>query len=554
MLEPHQMVLSAVPDKLLIMTYLHQIKQYFTTRKTTAKDHGEDDDITLATIVEAERSLRLNTESLINEIENNDFTKIRNRESDVKTNSSKNNKTDTSKCDKTETSKVDKMDTTKGVKTDMSEGDLAKVEYEANPGYNPFDEDDPITEDDINIGFMPESLEDGNVKTLNGGTIDSKGKEENDNTIKDSLNIESKKCDVDSCQKIDDPIENNVQAKVQNSPEKLQKLSPGEGERTVDDPWKPSNDALTNKQKTKSKDTAPTKPEQLEVTENKLLQETVLYSPKPGYNPFLDEETGNSRKLKMGNEFSEKTNLNTDSTQKAKSRTSELEKPKSLNPFDDDYIGDDIDDVVTDTDQTAKTKSLNPFDDDYEEPFETDLDEVPNESPAKAGESNVSIETCRADRSLGPGETDTSQGTRDVNRGLRSSHDKRLGVTNIDDVIVCQTSPRNNSSRLQTTADKRLDNNVSNDAVEINSRTGPEATDDGSVQTENVQVTPMHRKEQRRPAERPTALASKVRTNLLARLFPLPPLKGFLSSTLYVVYFVVSHLAYHQKTADRKSH
>ena len=110
MLDPHQMVFSSVPDKLLIMTYLHQIKQYFTTPKTAAVADGQADNISLATIVEAERNLRLNTETLINDIDNNDFTKLMNY----------NERTDTSK------------------------DDVGNVKYEANPGYNPFEEDDSV--------------------------------------------------------------------------------------------------------------------------------------------------------------------------------------------------------------------------------------------------------------------------------------------------------------------------------------------------------------------------------------------------------------------------
>ena len=502
------------------MTYLHQIKQYFTTRKTTAQDHGDDDDVTLATIVEAERSLRLNTETLIKDFENNDFTKVKNRESDIKTNSSTNSKpdcsesdkTDTSRNDKTDTLKSDKIDTSEGVRTDISAGNLPKVEYEANPGYNPFDEDEPITEDDINIGFTEESLEDNDVKTINGDKVDPKGEKQNGNNIQESSNVKTKKLDVNSSQTVDSNerkncLENNDQAKVQDSPEKLSKLPPSEREETEKGPWKlANNDVLRDKERTK--DTAPNKPEQLGVTGYNSSQETVLYSAKPGYNPFLDEET---EETKADDSQKRKTNLKSENTREAKSRTSELQKPKSLNPFDDDYIDDDIDDHVTDTNtvQTVKPKSLNPFDDDYEEPFETDLDEVPSEhNAAKSGET-----------------TRTGIGIHGESKGLGSGSDKRVGMTNIDDVIVGKTSPRKNANKLQASMDNGLDSNVStdhgssrNDTSQITSGTRPETTEGGNAMAvrsvENVQVTPMHRKEERRPGERPAALVTKVCTSL----------------------------------------
>ena len=531
MLDPHQMVLSSVPDKLLIMTYLHQIKQYFTTRKTTAEDHGEDDDdVTLATIVEAERSLRLNTETLINDIENNDFTKVKNREAGVKTDTSKGDKMDTSNVVKTDTSKGDKMDSSKGVKTDISKGDLGKVEYEANPGYNPFDDDEPIAED-------------RDVKTKSGDTIYSKGTKQNDNVIKDEHS--SDKLKVDSTQnpsrkmdktKHENCPENNVQGEAQHSPEKVQKLSPREEETTGEDPWKlAGNDALTNKQKIKGKDTASSKPERLDVADNKLLEETVLYSPKPGYNPFLDEDaeglkTDNSEKPKLENEFSEKGKLNTDNTGDEKLGTKEAEKTKSLNPFDEDYIDDGV--VNTTSVETDKSKSLNPFDDDYEEPFETDLDEVLIDNVVKAGDSgdsNKGLGTSRVDKSpgtseanngLGTGDVDKSMGTNGVSRGPEINTDKRLGATG--GVLVGNTSPRINSNRLETQTDNRLNKGVSKNDRNT-SRTLPETTHGSNARTipvkstENVQISQMHRKEARRPGQRPATLADKVCTYFIEK-------------------------------------
>jgi hypothetical protein len=567
MLDPHQMVLSSVPDKLLIMTYLHQIKLYFTTKKKTADD--EDDDVTMETIVEAERSLRLNTESLINDIENTDFTRVKNRETDVKTDTSKGVKTDTlkviktdtSKGVKTDTSKGDTTDTSKGDKMDTSKGDLSKIEYEVNPGYNPFDEDEPITEDDIDIGFTPESLEDRSVKTKPCETTDSEGKKQNDNVIKDehSPDMTSEKLEVGSSRnasrKIDKIEHENLpenkdkgsrhsatqKQERQNSP----KPSPRERKITEEDPWKlGSSVGLKNENKHKIKgkdvDAVLTKPERLDVTGNKSLQETVLYSPKPGYNPFLEEEAegvnvktdDDAEKLKSENEFSEKTKLSSEKTEDG--RTQEVEKTKSLNPFDADYIDDDVGD--TNSAQTSKPKNLNPFDDDFEEPFETDLDEV-------LGGNNIAKTGGGVDRDLGISRTDKGLGTSDIDKGLGTcdadkslgnnaiSADKRLGTTNIDEVIVGHASPKIDSSRLQRKTDKRLDKSVTTKAASKNdntqnntspvrgSRSLPKITGTSSSlpvrSTENVQVTQMHRKEPRRPGERPSTLAAKVGAVLL---------------------------------------
>ena len=590
MLDPHQMVLSSVPDKLLIMTYLHQIKLYFTTKKKTADD--EDDDVTMETIVEAERSLRLNTESLINDIENTDFTRVKNRETDVKTDTSKGVKTDTlkvvktdtskgvktdtskgdttdtSKGDTTDTSKGDTTDTSKGDKMDTSKGDLSKIEYEVNPGYNPFDEDEPITEDAIDIGFTAESLEDRRVKTKPCETTDSEGKKQNDNVIKDehSPDMTSEKLEVGSSRnasrKIDKIEHENLpenkdkgsrysvqeatqKQERQNSPKKLQKPSPRERKITEEDPWKLGSSVgikNENKHKIKGKDVDAvlTKPERLDVTGNKSLQETVLYSPKPGYNPFLEEEAkgvnvktdDDAEKLKSENEFSEKTKLSSEKTEDG--RTQEVEKPKSLNPFDADYIDDDVGN--TNSAQTGKPKSLNPFDDDFEEPFETDLDEV-------LGGNNIAKTGGGVDKDLGISRTDKGLGTSDIDKGLGTSDadkslgnnaisaDKRLGTTNIDEVIVGNTSPKIDSSRLQRKTDKRLDKSITTKAASKNdntqnntspvrgSRSLPKITGTSSSlpvrSTENVQVTQMHRKEPRRPGERPSTLAAKVGTVLL---------------------------------------
>ncbi|CAB4011228.1 EH domain-binding 1 1 isoform X3 [Paramuricea clavata] len=570
MLDPHQMVLSSVPDKLLIMTYLHQIKLYFTTKKKTADDEDDDDDVTMETIVEAERSLRLNTESLINDIENNDFTRVKNRETDVKTDTSKGVKTDTLKGVKTDTSKGVKMDTSKGDitdtskgdKMDTSKGDLSKIEYEVNPGYNPFDEDEPITEDDIDIGFTPESLEDRNVKTKPCDTTDPEGKKQNDNVIKDenSPDKTSEKLEVGSSrnasQKMDKIEHENLpenkdkgsrhsvqeetqKQERQNSPKKVQKPSPRERKITEEDPWKLGSSVgikNENKHKIKGKDVDAvlTKPERLDVTGNKSLQETVLYSPKPGYNPFLEEEAegvnvktdDDAEKLKLENEFSEKAKLSSQNTEYG--RTQEVGKAKSLNPFDADYIDDDVGDTNSAT--TSKPKSLNPFDDDFDEPFETDLDEVlSGNNIAKTGSGvDRDLGISSTDKGLGTSEIDKGLGTSDADKSLGNndiSADKRLGTTNIDEVIVGNTSPRIDSNRLQRKTDKRLDKSVTtkaaskNDSTQNNtspvrgSRNLPKITGTSSSlpvrSTENVQVTQMHRKEPRRPGERPSTLAAK---------------------------------------------
>lgn len=521
MLDPHQMVLSAVPDKLLIMTYLHQIKQYFTTRKTTADDH--DDDVTMETIAEAERNLRLNTETLINDIENNDFTKVKPRKTDPKT------------------------DTSKGVITDTSEGDRNKVEYEVKSGYNPFDEDEAIAEEDID--FTEGSLKDENRETKSADKLESKESKLSDNKIKDEHNSDtiSKKLQENPSQNSTRKVENEnwPETKDKNSPrivsgenhrqekeksvEKVPKHSPKEREVTENDPWKRGDHGdSTNRNKTKDNDTVPTKPGRLKVQETKPLQETVLYSPKPGYNPFLDEEAGmlnakprDTGKPKSENDISEETKLADENSKNVKPVT---EKTQSLNPFDDDYVDDAASDS-TDTVSTVKSNSLNPFDDDYEEPFETDLDKVPCEK--NVGDSDGGLGVNRAHRDMGTSDSklvDRSLGTNDDNRIPGTNVDKTPVSTDIDDVTIGNTSPRIGSNRLQKTTDNRPDSNVcrkdknaskidSNNTSPARSRILPK-TDNSPVRarpTENVQVTQMHRKEPRRPA----TLTSKVRTRFV---------------------------------------
>ena len=536
MLDPHQMVLSSVPDKLLIMTYLHQIKQYFTTKKTAAQD-DDDDNITMATIVEAERNLRLNTETLLNDLDNNDFTKVKNHDVEIDTSKDdkmdtskgdkmdtpKDDKIDTSKGDKMDTSKGDKMDTSKGDKMDTSNSDSRTVEYKANPGYNPFDEDEPIAEDDIEIGFTPNSLEDGDLKTK---FVDGFESRDNNDTIAKGEKIKQTSHGNLPRDRDDGVVENSQEQKNQNSPEKSAHKEP---DRTGNDPWKRvDNDSLSNKNNIQDNDLdTRRKPENLHITDNKSLPESVLYSPKPGYNPFLDEETTplNSKsqdinETKSGNELLEKAKGK--DAEEIISDTQDAGKTKSLNPFDDDYIDDNIDDNIKVSVQTNnKPKTLNPFDEDYVEPFETDVDEVLS---GNVEQSNVDREletNNRVDRNLG---------TSDVNKGLVTGHaDGNLGYndtnkvqgvnTGIDE--VGNTSPRSNSRGLQI--DDKMDNNVSakdrdvfkNDSAQNNTRTArtlPKTNDNSNTSsvpansTENAQVTQMHRKEPRRPVR----LATKV--------------------------------------------
>ena len=497
------MVLSAVPDKLLIMTYLYQIKQYFTTRKTTADDH--DNDLTMATIAEAERSLRLNTETLINDVENNDFTKVKSRETEPKT------------------------DASKGVITDTSDGDRGRVEYEIKTGYNPFDEEETIAEEeDIDIGFIEESFEAENGKTKSADKLQSKESKLNDNSIKEEQNsdIMSNKSQVDSSQnstrKIEHEGENSDrdisgESKTQEKKRFPEKVPQKEREIAGNDPWKRGDDSnFTNRNKTGA-DTFTTKPGRLQVQDNKSVPETVLYSPKPGYNPFLDEESERlNSKPKSENYTSEKTKSGDENSKDVRSVTEKPEKPQSLNPFDDDYVDDSVSDNA-DTASTIKSKSLNPFDDDYEEPFETDLDEV-------TGAKNVGV----SDEGLVINSVDRNTGTSNVNtkppnRGLETSADKTLQVsTDIDDVVAGNTSLKTDSNRLETTIDNRPESHVSiegeNTRKSDGNNTSPgrnstiPTTDNSNVrpvsvrQTGNAQITQMHRKEPRRP----TALNSKV--------------------------------------------
>ena len=518
------MVLSAVPDKLLIMTYLHQIKQYFTTRKTADDDH--DDDVTMETIVEAERNLRLNTETLINDIENNDFTKVKPRETDPKT------------------------DTSKSVITDTSEGDRNRVEYEVKSGYNPFDEDEAIAEEDIDISFTEENLKDDNRETKSADKLESRENKLNDSNVKDEHNSEIvfKKLPVSSSQNSTRKIENenwpeikdknshrivseeNHKQEKQRSPEKVSKHLPKEREVTENNPWKRGDNVdSANRNKTKGNDIGPTKPGRLEVQENKSSQETVLYSPKPGYNPFLDEEAevlnskpGDGGGPESENDISEGTKLADENSKDVKSVT---EKTQSLNPFDDDYVDDAASDK-TDSVSTNKSKSLNPFDDDYEEPFETDLDEVLGEK--NVGDSDGGLGISSADRDMETRKpVEGSLGSNNDNRVLGTNADKTPVSTDIDDVIVGSTSPRIGSNRQQTTTDNRSDRNVSikdKNACEIDSNnTSPARSSktlpktDNNVRpvaaraTENAQVTQMHRKEPRRPE----TLTSKVCTRFV---------------------------------------
>lgn len=470
MLDPHQMVLSSVPDKLLIMTYLHQIKQYFTTRKKA----------------EAERSLRLNTETPLNDIENNDFSKVKARSREV------------------DTSKVY----------------VGEVEYEASrPGYNPFDDDDAIAEDDVEIGFTSNSLEDENINSKSIDIIYSKENTLSDNFLRDnrtSYNT-SQKSHSDSSQKIDKIEHENLPenkdkisrySMQEDSKNQVNDLSK-EAEKEGEDPWKPGNDvSLRRKNKiAKIEDTARRKPEKLDIPENNMLPESVLYSPKPGYNPFLDEETDG---VDSNDDHVQKPKADKVFSEKEKSTDLVVEKAKSLNPFDEDYVDDDISD--TNSSMNVKSnKSLNPFDDDYEEPFETDLNKV-------LSETVVAKVASDADNGMG-------LGTVDVSKALET-HDSNKGrdVTDIDEVLVGNASPTSHSNRLQTKIENRHDNKEPgrDESLHNSSFAGrssevlPKTSHTRNVtsvpvkSTENLQISQMHRKEPRRPGQEPSTLVEKV--------------------------------------------
>ncbi|XP_028394739.1 EH domain-binding protein 1-like isoform X2 [Dendronephthya gigantea] len=495
MLDPHQMVLSSVPDKLLIMTYLHQIKQYFTTKKKTIEERDEDDGLTLDTIVEAERNLRLNTETLINDIESNDFTKLKDsKESDTKTDPPKDVKTDISNDSKTDT---------------LTDG---KIEYKANPGYNPFDEDEPIAQAGINIGFTPTSLEEGNIE-FDAAVVESKEKNRSDVVLKDeehNISSENHSQTIDKCNheklRENQAKENEPSVWEHNQKTGIKKPSVKPQERkaiTSEDPWRlGTNDSRTNQAKTKEK--APKPPEEHDIKDYKSKHEnTVQYSPQPGFNPFDEEVDEDLNQNKQELKTEDETSI----------------KGKSLNPFDDDYIDDVEESNVT---QKEAPKSLNPFDEDYDEPLETDLDQVLSKNnEVKTGEES---------------HVDKDPRSRDSVREERGSPERGMGTTSINEVLVANTSPRRspitNSSRLQTdnnlgvTKDKytnKTDNTQRSTSPVVHSHTSSARTVDTSQtnsppparSTENVQVTQMHRKEIRRPGdrtgsmERPTALSAK---------------------------------------------
>ena len=316
-----------------------------------------------------------------------------------------------------------------------------------------------------------------------------------------------------------------VVQRKQTAPEEPIKSSQKETEITAEDPWKlGTNEGDTNKLRAKNKelDDITTKPEILHTTDNKPLQESaVLYSPKPGYNPFLDEET---------------EGLN--------STTKDREKPKSLNPFDEDFVEEELSE--TETVKESKCKSLNPFDENYEEPFETDVDTV----VCDATDTVKSTGTSDADNALGSSadkrleetnidavlhEKNSEKSPRTTSSRLQTetdtSADKRLEETNIDEVLHeknSERSPRTTSSRLQTetdisgdkntTSESQVDkqhNHVRNNTRTVStvssSRTALAKTSESKIpvlkMTENTQVSQMHRKETRRPVG-----TAKVRT------------------------------------------
>lgn len=416
------MVLSSIPDKLLIMTYLHQIKEFFTKRPTSREraEKTDDDKVSMAAIAEAERKLRLNTASLLKDMEKDDFA-IKDKYSKkvdepvdktealevVETDALKVEKMDILDSNKTDTLKVDEKDTfdnrsnnvdkTKKLvvtKTDTSNDRTAdsgddqaraqnnsqqKLEYETNPGFNPFDEDDHITQSDV------KAVEDRRV----------------DNKLNDKIPAETREKDwnkeksIFSENKLEDSQENNNVSLQNPKPQRKEISSKNLDENTTrenkihhEDPWRREESVETGKQVSSPKG-------KLGVKNSNPVQQ--VYFAKPGYNPFLDDD-GDKKVLE--------TNINDrhDAVAGSKGNTSEAGKQGSLNPFDEDYVDDketgvsDIDSVLT---RTTKKRSLNPFDDDYEEPFETNIDDDANEEGT--------VKVSDTNRALGTNETSSNR-------------------------------------------------------------------------------------------------------------------------------------------------
>ena len=283
MLDPHQMVLASVPDKLLIMTYLHQIKQYFTTPKKSTVDDSECNDLTLATISKAGQKLNQDPGKLIKDYEKDDSVK----------------KTAPSSQAKTLTNFE------KNLPSEASD----QLQYEPKHDYNPFD-DNSVVDSEIGQSTGTPSLDGDTTKTQNSG----------------SKTVEPPVAEV--------PVEENKNAGYSHT-EKQSK------NRTI--------------------------PSKLQLKEDNASEDnTVLYSPKPGYNPFLEDEKEHlaSKNEKHSGTTEPLNPFDDDYEEKVLNQSAQMDKPQSLNPFDDDYE----EKVLNESAQSDKTKSLNPFDDDYEEP------------------------------------------------------------------------------------------------------------------------------------------------------------------------------------------
>ena len=377
MLDPHQLVLASVPDKLLIMTYLHQIKQYFTTEAKPLVDDDNDvddqcNDITMAAISEAGKTFIPNSGNVITDFEtNNDL-------------------------EKGLPNVVSEKESIGDLRKDLLSEKLVKLQYEPKPGYNPFDDEPMVdTSTDIDQNKTTVHSDCGKLRTKlsDNSAAESSSKDkvpvsdkdpsdfqtenqvekrnaprkpeipvEDDKTIRDVL-VHGTKVDNPMVKKQTNDTPNySSKPEIVDSKKICKPLTEKQTKNTnthASSKLEIKQDAhievtkiSSHPQREKQADRNKIAPDKLKINEDETTPENMtLHSPKPGYNPFLDDEKENSA-VKSENH----SNIN-----------------EPLNPFDDDYEkkilqqSAQVEEIRKLTAEVEKMRSLNPFDDDYDE-------------------------------------------------------------------------------------------------------------------------------------------------------------------------------------------
>ena len=349
LLDPTQMMLTSVPDKLSVMTYVYQIKAHFS-RQTTVSPSSNRKEATaskqtpgMSDVNLTDAPLRSTVDAEIKESTENDTGEGFNPFLDDEENTADSeaagvlHEVDESGDNNSIAEKEKSTETTIDTKTSLQEPssqskeDLVKSKPKAPPKpprLYPDSKNPPVGDSEPNsTGVVPDN-----------STVESSGQNPFDEVS--DVEASSTSGDINGVTKLvekpsegynpfdeDDDVEDESQGKSNDGYNPFEQQDVAQAENDVD--------------KKSPKDSS------------SMIKRTVSYP--HGFNPFEEELNSESIEIELQDDVSEKQSSQTTVT-------------KSYNPFDDDADADDDDeDESQSTNDRSTSNSGNPFDDDNDE-------------------------------------------------------------------------------------------------------------------------------------------------------------------------------------------